>query len=150
MIDAINKWQQHGAVYFWRYKPEKGNLRGWHFAADKPGCESTIELLDLLKDAEYPAKRTMKLVQAPTSITNRPFAHVGRKIVSPSALRIIADPADPKDYWRLNEDGDRAEMKLGREGLGEGADAVRSVKNGEYDFSVGPWEGNIRQNIWFW
>jgi hypothetical protein len=151
MKDAIAAWKQSGRVYFWTYRPQKRNFIGWHFAADAAGKDSIIDLLEVLPNADYPTKRTVKLTSPPDRVLDVPFAprHC-HKVVSPAALRFVFEPEWQEDAWQVLMDGDHAQISLGHGSMRELADAVRSARNGDFDFAIGPRREDAPQAIWFW
>lgn len=151
MVDPFAQWQQHGRIYFWRFEPQKKGLAGWHFAADAAGKDSIIELLGVLTKTDYSTKRTVKLSEPPDRVSNIPFSpHHKRKVVSPSALRLVFQPDWEENGWQVRTDGDHVELSLGRGRIRELAEAVSRTKRGDFDFSAGPSKDDPPQNIWFW
>jgi len=151
MSSGINEWKQRGTLHLWRFKPDKRGLKGWHFFADHIGCDNLVELLDLLKQANYPVKRTIKLEKTPHAIAKRPAAlNKSYKVLTPDSLRFVRNPETEQDQWSSKMSGQSLEIELGYDRIEELADSIRKVRNGDYDFSIGPTDGEQPQNIWFW
>ena len=151
MRDPVGEWQQQGSIYLWRFKPEKRGLTGWHFAGDDQGCASTVALVRLLIHLDYPAKRTLRLAPPSCKIARIPFAYEGaHRLVCPTALRLRSCHDQLPSAWGVTEDADHVEFALGREALKELLAGIESLRQGDWDFSVGPHEGGRAQNVWMW
>jgi hypothetical protein len=151
MNPAINNWKQSGLVHFWRYKPEKSGLNGWHFQANVTGLDSVLDLVKILHSAAS-GKRTLTLTRPSDRMATGPFSPLaGRKVISPTSLQFSVSADSPVDLWQLDESGERAELKLGKESLAELRDGLEQLNSRGYgDFQVGPTRGARGQNIWFW
>jgi hypothetical protein len=151
-VDLIKNWRQTGSLHLWRYKPEKRGLTGWHLKGDKSGIDSAIALLELMRDATYPAKRTLNLTKPSERTVNGPFSPVrGHKVISPQSLQLSLNESESDELWELSEEGGKARLQLGRKSLARLADALRELQERGYgDFSVGPVRGEQPQNIWLW
>ena len=152
MSDPINAWRQAGDIHLWRYRPEKRGLEGWHLTADKDGLNSVIALAELLLAATHPAKRTLRLTKPSQQAINTPFRALGgRKVIAPCSLQLAVHTNGAEDHWELNEEGDRAQLRLGRQSVVAVLDALRDLRDRKLDdFSIGPQCGEPSPNIWFW
>lgn len=152
MENSINAWRQAGTVHLWRYKPEKGGYKGWHFTSDKDGLESAITLFELLNIASRSAKRTFKLIAPSDREINGPFRLNGmHKALAATSMQIELDTDQPADFWQLEVDGERVSLRLGRGSVTKVLDGLIERRTQGYgDFSVGPTKRRPPENIWFW
>jgi hypothetical protein len=61
---VVARWKQKGRVHLWRYKQPSRNNSGWHLAADEAGCDSVLQLLELMANARWPGRQSI-MVSAP-------------------------------------------------------------------------------------
>ncbi|ATY32824.1 hypothetical protein [Sphingomonas psychrotolerans] len=61
MTMDVAAWQQAGHLYVWRYAILNRSRRGWHFHADRVGCESVADLIDRMVAGGEPSHRTLVL-----------------------------------------------------------------------------------------
>lgn len=61
MTMGVSAWKQAGHIYVWRYAIPNRSRRGWHFHADRVGCESVVDLIDRMVAEGEPSHRTLAL-----------------------------------------------------------------------------------------
>lgn len=61
MTTGVSAWKQAGYLYVWRYAILNRSRRGWHFHADRAGCESIADLIDRMVAGGTPSHRTLAL-----------------------------------------------------------------------------------------
>lgn len=124
---------------------------GWHFTADRDGCESLMELADLLLGLETPMKRLITLGTPTSAVTHLPVDPKGGRIVAARRLRFVIDPNDRPEYWSLAQKGEEVEFQLGQDKLNEWRSALARVQQGDYDFAIGHSGRKAKeQSFWFW
>jgi hypothetical protein len=135
--EKINAWQQAGTICLWRYLPERRSNQGWHFTANTDAYSSLLILFSMFKSAEYPAKRALTLTRPNPKMTNMPLRDEGFKVVSPTKLRFVFDPSEPKDSWTSIEEGQCLELRLGLKWIERFEEEFRNLQGGDGDFAIG-------------
>lgn len=146
MEQQLSSWRQTGRVSIWRYLKAPRRYDGWHFSADRAGCQSLLDLLALLAETTEPAHRTLSLTDPASVGSDQIFWAHDEQVVPARKLRL---------QWPRDEAGsllhpvdDVLTMSLTKESLADFADAVADVRNDKADFGVG--FGNPPQIINFW
>lgn len=94
----IARWEQRGVVCLWRYLDNTKNYPGWHFSADRLGCNSVIELLALMETAELPMRRTVQLRPPSADVLGVPNNRRARWKAA-GALDLGVDPSANPESW---------------------------------------------------
>jgi len=140
----VNKWVQRGCIYLWRHAGNPRNYCGWHMTADDAGCRSLLDLLDIIRDAQYAAKRTIQLTRPSehelTSGCSAPPRPATRWELSHSK------PSMAPAHWCLSVEGTRVMLELGAERLEELWEGIQGIPNGSGDYCI----GDDGQELWFW
>ena len=137
MKDRIAKQNIKGKIYAWKYLENSRNYPGWNFTVDKNGCESLLELLDLMKLCEWSSKKeiytsipTEKQIKVPNN--QRGLA----KWKSVSKLILSSKKGDEKNHWKVIENGNEIEIQFGEDKLIEFEKAIIGIPKGEGDFAI--------------
>ena len=153
MDDALTRWRQQGRIYLWRYTaPRSRKLASWHFAADRAGRDSLVELLDLQLSATWPGPVGVKV----TPHLERPqpanYDAPGIRWRSPRSWRIDVRTQFAPECWSLSaDDGEVAILQLGRDRLREFRDAVADLDPmawSTWDYSMG--DEDEAERLWIW
>ena len=142
--EQVNKWRQQGRIYLWRYAGTSRNHSGWHMTADEVGCQSLLDLLDIMRDAQYAAKRTVQLTRpGERELTS------GCSARPRPATRLELSHSKPKmapAHWCLAVEGARVTLELGAERLEELREGIQGIPSGNGDYCI----GDDGQELWFW
>jgi hypothetical protein len=57
MEHSIEKYSLRGNLYVWEFKEKNPNIRWWNFTADKVGCDSFLQLLQLMSNSKFPSRK---------------------------------------------------------------------------------------------
>ena len=109
--------------------------RSWHFAADRDGCSSLVQLLALLSDEVPPVHRTLTVVDPRTVGADRIFGPHDLKLDVPTKLRLctLRDPQTAS----IDLNGDVGTLSLSASDLMHFTRAVTDVSQATADFGVG-------------
>lgn len=150
--EKIAKQNINGNIYAWKYLENSRNYPGWNFTADKNGCESLLELLDLMKLCEWSSKKeiitsipTEKQIKVPNN--QRGLA----KWKSISKLILSSKKGIEKNHWKIIEDENEIEIQFGEDKLVELEKAIIGIPNGEGDFAISnsPYDDDNIFYIWW-
>ncbi|MBT9444252.1 MAG: hypothetical protein IV086_00985 [Hyphomonadaceae bacterium] len=146
MNEAIAHWRQQGRLFLWRYRNAPRMYAGWHFTADKAGCQSFLELIDLLLASDEPGLRTLTLDDPSPVNAHRLFRdHEPPSVEMAKKLRLRSAP-DQTALAETNFAETLFEMKFGRDRLEALAASTRDIGMGEWDFSEQ--YGDARMSFW--
>jgi hypothetical protein len=150
----IDRWKQKGAAYLWRYATQRRNFPGWNFTADAVGCQSLIELIDLMLSNEWSATQTIRLHQPTDSIASLPGLDGSWHAANILSLKYPSAKA-PAALWECS-DGRDPVLTVGRDKLIDLRSAMMSVSQNIGDFCLHseeqPAQGTDTKHlaIWFW
>lgn len=149
---SIAKWRQRGRSCLWRYEPARRNLEGWHFTADREGCDSLCELISILLTTNHPCHRTLDLSDPAEVGTDRVAGRLGQKAIAAARLRLAFEPNGSPGHAEFEECDDRVIMTLGSGSLASLRPAIEDVRRGTGDFSISLGDhGNCEgETLWFW
>ncbi|PSJ36513.1 hypothetical protein C7I55_25925 [Sphingomonas deserti] len=126
---------------------------GWHCTADQRGCNDMAGLADLLADDQWPAHRTISLIDPVTVGADRIFGAHDLRVEQFEKLRLQNCPDDESASTLSWADGGIT-LTLGRPWLAELARALRDVASGDADFAVRFGEKGSaaapRISFWWW
>lgn len=148
----VNKWKQKGSVCVWQYVDVSPNYYGWHFSANRAGCDSLLDLIQLFKQAKWNAKVEVHISPATKDILKIPGVRGGDAPArSPNAIELTFSPAaDPPNKWELGFRGMNLSLTLGPAMLQEFEQLVADVSRGRDDYSIGPEDRASRLWCWQW
>lgn len=135
----VDRWRQRGRIAMWT----EPNSSAWNFCADATGCDSLISLLQLMENAEWSSKASLKLSRPKMTASGDPaqirFAN-NMTIAYPKGR--VAE-----DHWGLAGKREPT-LKFGLQGLQEFKSAINDIKVGKGDYSIG--ESPNELWIWWW
>lgn len=149
----VSQWKQKGRTCLWRYKPKLKLYDSWHFTADAEGCDSLVELLELMSQAEYSQHRTLTLTDPQPVGADQIFGPHEMKVWHPEKLRLSFDPTMSTAPGLVEVDG-RIEFALSPAEIQDLREAIADVRKGDADFGVG--FGDKQENsmhivrFWWW
>lgn len=140
----IERWKNRGAISIWRYQDFPRNYYGYHLTADAQGCVFLLGLIELFRNAHYPARKVVKLA-APTSdhlaIPNCPQECI------PAHTAVFRFRRDyPESHWLIGETDGQVTIDSGAIGLGDLVRGLTDITLGKGDWATG--DGN--HGLWFW
>ena len=144
-------------MYLWRFPHNTRNFPGWQFVADKDGCQSLLELLDLMRNARWSAQAEIRLNKPTEEIVSVPGWPHGTRWTAASVLLIRFPKGKvPESHWRWDGTPTQPRLNIGIDKLRELRDAIAEVAKGFGDFCVtaedSPLHGvdKAKASIWFW
>lgn len=135
----VGRWKQRGRVCVWKHKWRHVD---WNIAADLPGCDTLLELVDLLQMARWPSHATVTLVKTQQTATgfSSPAVFANRFV-----LKACKDDL-AEDHWSLQATADELMLVTGKARLDEFRRAILEMRRGEGDCSIGAKQAPL----WIW
>jgi hypothetical protein len=151
-MEDISKWQFEGQAFIWRYKVYSENYFGYHFTADKSGCESLADLCGLFCKSAEPRHRTVEISPPTSDILAIP--NYDTKVWAPKKLKlkVLADDSQGSE-WLAKAQGELLELQLGKGKLAELKAALEDLPEGAHDYFIGPERDDKKKDemsLWFW
>jgi len=146
--ENVNKWKQHGQVYFWRYVENTRNYPGWHLTADKTFCDGFADLTDRMLNAPYNSQKSLTVALPTKEVLRVPNNHGGLAGWKAPKLLILKHQKDnvSKYYSLLEEIENTVILGLSRRNLEELKECVSEIPHGKGDYSI-----EIGDTVlWFW
>lgn len=147
MPTAVNDWKQQGRVFVWRYPPHRRKHEGWHLTADAGGCDSLARLIEAMRAAPRPTRRTVRTSRATAPVWAVPNFGEPRK-ETPPPLTLRFEPGFT-DLTLTEEDG-RLVLRIGHARADELVAALEDVGRGGGDYALAPHERGAGPRLWFW
>ena len=146
MDQSIEKYKIKGIFYIWEFKEPNPNMKSWNFTADKFGCDSVIQLLQLMGGSKYPSQ---KIINA-TTPTDRQISVPNNRNSQWHSKNFIELKYlnSQSKVWRLNSKSDTLEIVFDTPKLKELEQAIASLKAGNGDFAIGDDDDN--NILYFW
>jgi len=120
----------------------------WHFTADSEGCDSLVELIELLVGKPAPAYRTLVIADPRDVGADRIFGEHNYRVDVPPKLRIgNSTSVDAPTDIRLLDDV--FTISLSSDDLLCFLQAVRDVASDQADFSI-RFGRDTRISFWWW
>lgn len=142
MDDVTSKWRQAGRVHLWHYATDS---HGWHLTADSTASEALIQLLGLMRDAQFTAKQTIALSSFVAD--ERPAANFPGRFKTYRQWHLVHSKQKHADYhWRLTADDEQVTLEVGTARLDELRQGIDNIRRGIGDYHIGT-EG---MELWFW
>jgi hypothetical protein len=137
----VDRWRQLGTLYLLQTKHPR--MCEWAMMADDPACDAMLDLLNRMKSARWPSKRTLSAVK-PT----RPPDHGGDYAFRGATefTIIYRKGTVANDHWLLEERDRGIVLSVGLSRLHELRDAITDMKRGGGDFAIGGDKGRL----WIW
>lgn len=154
---VVERWNQRGSFYLWRFPGESRNYPGWHCAADVDGRSSVLELLSLMGGARWGSRTEIAVSAPPHAIASIPGNPRNDRRHSPASL-VVRYPKDrcPDDLWQWSGDLRNPVLSVGRSKLDELNRAFEMLDAGIGDFCVHADDQKLhgfefeRMSICFW
>ena len=146
MEEAIRKFDLKGKIHFWEFREKNPNMRCWNFTANMQGCESFIQLLELMQSSPYSSKKSILLSTPEISqieVPNNRNVNWRTK----SKLNLIFKKNETS-VWSIKVPDDVLEISFGSEKMEKFINAVRQVKAGHGDFAIS--DDNDDNVLYFW
>ena len=142
MDDATSNWRQVGQVHLWHYAT---NSHGWHLTADDTASAALIQLLGLMRDAQFTAKQTIALSSC--AADELPAANFPGRFKTYRQWNLVhSKPKHADDHWRVTADDEQITLEVGTARLDELRQGLENVRQGIGDYHIGT-EG---MELWFW
>lgn len=148
----ISNWRQQGRICFWRFEvPKHHRFSGWHFTADKSGCDSFLELLGLAKISNEVISRTLSLSASVAISQSRVVGGnaASLKVYCPEKLRISYRP-DGECQCIVTEEDRVLAMTFGLEISEKLAESISRVHAHDGDFTIDCGDAKKGNKLWFW
>ena len=144
MDRTIEKFQFSGSLYIWKYVDDQSHYPGWNITGDNDGCDSLIELLEIMDKSDYPSRKSIKTV--PVTANQVKVANGGRYKATES-LKL-----DYKRYgqieWKTSETKDGLLIEFNKDKIKELKTSIQKIKKGNGDFAV---SDSLDDNVlYFW
>lgn len=111
----VNKWQQKGIIQLWRTRIENENFRDYHLCADPEGCDSLLELLDLMEKARWSCKGSIIIPTDKNAFEKFPANSIKEKWKYLHTLVFLYTCDQmPPDHWSLTEEQSRITFSFGK------------------------------------
>ena len=148
---TVEKWNQKGQIWIWRYVDSSRNYKGLHLTADPVACKTLRELFKLMENAQWPSTKELKISE------NEFVDPTGnnRKLSLLKSFRIKYRKGQVSDdYWNLELDSNRNNyiLSIGKKKLKELDAGISDIERGHGDYAIGP-EDNEKWDemcLWFW
>lgn len=149
--EEINKFKISGQIYLWKFLENQRNYPGWNLTADKTGCESSLQLLEMMKQTEWSSKKEIQTA-VPTELQIRvPNNRNGdAKWKYAKTLILNYKKKSASDEWMIAENSDTVEIRFGTDKLTEFENSILKVQKGTGDFAISNFEENDSHILYFW
>jgi hypothetical protein len=142
---SIQKWNQQGKVYLWRYEGPPRNYPGGHLTADHAGVRSLIQLLELILNSPYSAKALINLSQPAEGELDVPNCSA-RCMPCRRWLLVYRGDTQDKELWKLSLSNEEVVLETSRQGMESLLKGLRDIAAGKGDYCIGA-DGS---ELWFW
>lgn len=140
----IERWRNRGSISIWHYEGFPDNYHGYHLTADAQGCVFLLGLIELFRNAQYPARKVMELT-TPTS-DHLAIPNCPQKCIRASMAEFRFRREYPDSHWSIAETDGKVIIETGAIGLCELDRGFADVALGKGDWATG--DGNSA--LWFW
>ena len=148
---TVEKWNQKGQIWVWRYPDRSKYYEGLHFTADSTACKSLRELFQLMKSAKWPSTKILQISKK--EFIDTTGNNIRLSVLDTLKLKYRKDQI-PTDQWLLEWDSNRKNYSLtiGNEKLEEIDKGILDIEKGNGDYAIGPtndkeWD---EMCLWFW
>ena len=139
----VDRWRPQGRVCMWKHKSRHTD---WNLAADEMACDALLDLLQRMRDAEWPSHRLFTLTKPEVTATGAPAdrpAWFAKQWSLKYPKSMVAD-----DHWSLDTTQDHVRLAIGRSRLDDLAEAVVDMKRGGGDYAIGKEDAPLW--TWWW
>ena len=140
-MDLI-EWKQTGKIFIWRYDGNPKNYRGWHMSADKLGCKSLLELLEIYKQYNTDVWRTLQL----STPTSEQYLVPSRRFIPIIESKLTIQKNENSEFWKIEKIRSKLMIETGTNNLAKLISGVNDVMNNKGDYFI----GSKGQELWFW
>jgi len=140
----IERWTNRGSISIWRYEDFPRNYHGYHLTADSLGCTFLLGLVELFRNARYPARKVVELT-IPNS-EHLAIPNCPRKCVPARTAEFRFRRDSPDDHWSIGEADGKVTIETGTTGLLGLDRGFADITLNKGDWATG--EGN--DALWFW
>ncbi len=140
----IERWMNCGSISIWHYEDFPRNYHGYHLTADDQGCVFLLGLIDLFRNARYPARKFVELA-IPTS-EHLAIPNCPRRCIPAHTAEFRFRGDHPESHWSISEADGKVEIETGATGLGQLDRGFADISLNNGDWAIG--DGN--NALWFW
>jgi hypothetical protein len=145
MESQIEKFKLKGRLFVWKFHPENRNYPGWNLTGDTEGCNSLIELLELMQASSFPSRKT---IATQTATISQVKAATGTKpFKSANKLTLRYRKGEPQ-FWYTEEVDNGIRVTFGEREIELLQTALRRIIKGEGDFAIG--DSEDEHLVYFW
>lgn len=149
--EEINKFKISGQIYLWKFLENQRNYPGWNLTADKTGCESLLQLFEMMKQTEWSSKKEIQTA-VPTElqikVPNIQNGNAKWKYAKTLILNYKKNSAS--DEWMIAENSDTVEIRFGTDKLTEFENSISKIQKGSGDFAISDFEESDASILYFW
>ncbi len=151
----VDRWRQDGKFYLWRYPNQSRNYPGWNCTADVAGCQSVVELVNVMLSSDWSSKQEIRLTRPTDSIAALPGLS-GTWLTAERLQLCFPGGKVSGNHWACDAGLNIVTLTLGRGKLEQLRDALTCVAKFEGDFCIHADDQEphgvdlSRMAIWFW
>jgi hypothetical protein len=147
MTIGVSAWKQAGELHVWRYATLGRSRRGWHFHADRAGCESIAALIDRMVADGAASHRTLALGALTPAVWGLPNFGPPR---GDRFARLRVEYRPGLDRLELEAAEDRLVLVIGAKRAALLRACFVDLMLGQYDFGIAPSEDRHADPWMFW
>jgi hypothetical protein len=140
----IERWNNEGRVYLWRYQNDPPSYSGHHLTADESGCRYLQGLIERFREAKYPARKTFALAKAGRRQFAVPNCSEKPLVCRRLTLKYHAEWGPEKA--RLVEVDGEVVFEMGSVRLHEFEKGIKDISQSDGDWAMSGKEACL----WFW
>jgi hypothetical protein len=145
MESQIEKYKLKGRLFVWKFHPENRNYLGWNLTGDNEGCNSLIELLELMQTSSFPSHNTITTQPATINQVKATTGSIPFKSISKLNLRFRK--GEPQ-LWYIEEVDNGIQVTFGEREIELLQTALQRIIKGEGDFALG--DSKDEHLVYFW
>ena len=140
----IDRWRNSGSISLWHYDGFPKSYSGYHLMADKHGCAFLLGLVELFRNAQYPARKKIDL-EIPGS-DQLAVPNCSKKPIPARSVEFRFRRELDDSHWMISDGGNEIVVEMGPVGLCELDRGTSDMILGRGDWSTGA-DSNA---LWFW
>ncbi|WP_321309046.1 hypothetical protein [Marinifilum fragile] len=150
MDSQIEKYIPKGKIYTWKYTERYGKFEAWNFTLDQDGANSLSDLLDLMKESQYPSKKKIATTYPNRNQLDVPNYLNGKaKWESKPNIVFSFKKYEDENYWEIKENTSSIELRFGFAKLRELKKAIQDIPKGKGDYGIYDASENNLLMIWW-